>query len=280
VKGLTHDREKGEDGAPPLHRLPWRAAYRATGNLRCPTAGPSRVLGLSLVGEERFVTQVKICGITNWADACCAAEAGADLLGFILYPPSPRYVAPDVAGCIVRALHAAYGARAPRCVGVFVSESVARVRAVLDETGLDLAQLHGDESLETLQALAPRAYKAIRPATVAEALDQARRYVAPETAPDGPQLLVDAYHPERYGGTGLPVDLAVARAALGSAGRQQRILLAGGLALETVGQVVAVLHPWGVDVSSGVEREKGRKDHARVRAFVAAVREAEREMVK
>lgn len=222
------------------------------------------------------MTQVKICGITALADACCAAEAGADMLGFIFFPGSPRYVAPDVAGCIVRALRAAYGSRAPRCVGVFVNEPVARVRAVLDEANLDLAQLHGDEPLEALQALAPRAYKAIRPATAAEALDQAARYVTAEAAPDKPELLVDAYHPAKYGGTGLPVDLAVAHAALDVEGR--RVVLAGGLAPETVGQVVAALRPWGVDVSSGVEREKGRKDHARVRAFIAAVRQAEREM--
>jgi phosphoribosylanthranilate isomerase len=223
------------------------------------------------------VTQVKICGITNLADARCATEAGADLLGFIFYPGSPRYVAPDVAGRIVRALREAYGAQAPRCVGVFVNEPVAQVQAVLDEARLDLAQLHGDEPLEVVQALAPRAYKVIRPATVAEALDRAGRYVVAEAAPDGPELLVDAYHPAHYGGSGLPVDLDIAHAALGL-GSRRRVVLAGGLAPQTVGRVVAALHPWGVDVSSGVEREKGRKDHARVRAFVAAVREVEREM--
>jgi phosphoribosylanthranilate isomerase len=223
------------------------------------------------------MTQVKICGITNLADACCAAEAGADLLGFIFYPGSPRYVAPDVAGRIVRALRAAYGARAPCCVGVFVNEPVARVQEMLDHVGLDLAQLHGDEPIEDLQALAPRAYKAIRPATAAEALDQATRYVTAGAAPGGPDLLVDAYHPAKYGGTGLPVDLDVARMVL-EVQRGRHVVLAGGLTPEKVGQVVAVLRPWGVDGASGVEREKGRKDHARVRAFVAAVRQAEREM--
>ena len=222
------------------------------------------------------MTRIKICGITVLADARCAAEAGADMLGFIFYPPSPRYVAPDAAGRIVRALRAAYGARAPCCVGVFVNEPAVRVQAVLDEAGLDLAQLHGDEPLEALQALAPRAFKAIRPATAAEALAQAARYADVEAPPEGPDLLVDAYHPARYGGTGLPLDPAVARAAIGrTAGR--RVLLAGGLAPESVGQVVATLRPWGVDVSSGVEREPGRKDRARVKAFIDAVREAERE---
>jgi phosphoribosylanthranilate isomerase len=222
------------------------------------------------------VTRVKICGITVLADACCAAEAGADMLGFISYPPSPRYVAPDAVGRIVRALRAAYGARAPRCVGVFVNEPAARVRTVLDEAGLDLAQLHGDEPPEELRVLGPRAFKAIRPASPTEALAQVARYAPVEEPPGGPDLLVDAYHPASYGGTGLPLDAAVARAAIGrTAGR--RVLLAGGLTPESVGQVVATLRPWGVDVSSGVECEVGRKDHARVEAFIAAVREAERE---
>jgi phosphoribosylanthranilate isomerase len=223
------------------------------------------------------VTQVKICGMTNLADARCAVEAGADMLGFIFYPGSPRYVTAAEAGRIVGALRAAYGARAPRCIGVFVNEPVVRVQAVLDQAGLDLAQLHGDEPPEALQPLAPRAYKAIRPATVSEAIALVPRYLAAQAPWEGPALLIDAYDPAYYGGTGLPVDLAVARAALDLCARR-RVVLAGGLAPETVGHVVAALRPWGVDVSSGVEQEKGRKDHARVRAFVAAVRQAEREM--
>jgi phosphoribosylanthranilate isomerase len=229
------------------------------------------------MGKGLPVTQVKICGITNLEDARCAAEAGADMLGFIFFPGSPRCVAAETAGCIVGALRAAYGGHAPRCVGVFVNEPLAHVRAVLDEAGLDMAQLHGDEPPEDLQALAPRAFKAIRPATVAGTAAQMARYAAAEAPLEGPDLLVDAYHPAQYGGTGLSVDLAVARAALGLDERR-RIVLAGGLEPESVGWVVAALQPWGVDVSSGVEREKGRKDHARVRAFLAAVRHADREI--
>ena len=220
------------------------------------------------------MTRIKICGITSVADARCAAEAGADMLGFIFYPPSPRYVMPELAGQIVRALRAACGEEAPRCVGVFVNEPVARVRDVLEQAELDWAQLHGDEPLQELHMLAPRAFKAIRPATAPEARAQAARYAPVETMPEKPGILVDAHCPGRYGGTGLPLDPAVAAAAIGAPGTR-RVLLAGGLTPERVAQVVAALHPWGVDVSSGVEAQPGCKDHARVGAFVAAVRAAD-----
>jgi phosphoribosylanthranilate isomerase len=215
------------------------------------------------------VTVVKICGITNVGDARKAAEAGADLLGFNFYPKSPRYVTCEQCQAIVRGLREEYGARAPRCVGIFVDVPATRVRAVLDETGLDLAQLHGAEPLADLQHLSPRAFKAIRPQSIQEAQALAAEYV--EAGPidaRSPQLLVDAYHPHEYGGTGLPVDLEIARAV----GKGCRLMLAGGLTPENVGAVVKQVGPWGVDVSSGVEREKGRKDHEKVRAFVQAVR--------
>jgi phosphoribosylanthranilate isomerase len=221
------------------------------------------------------VTRIKICGITNLDDARCAAEAGADMLGFIFHPPSPRYVTPDRAGRIVRALRVAHGRRAPRCVGVFVNEPVADVQATLEGAELDWAQLHGDEPSEVLRALAPRAYKAIRPETASQARVQAAGYAPLQALHGRPDLLVDAHHPGRYGGTGLPLDPVVARAAAGALGAGQRLLLAGGLTPERVREVVLALSPWGVDVSSGVEAEPGRKDHAKIVAFVAAVRRAD-----
>jgi len=222
------------------------------------------------------VTCVKICGITNLDDARCAVDAGADLLGFIFYPKSPRFTTPEQAAAIVHAVRSEFGirgTRAPRCVGVFVNASLAHVRAVLDDVALDLAQLHGDEPVDCLRQLRPRAFKAIRPGSLAQGEAQASAY-----APDGPsdlglpQLLVDAYHPQAFGGTGLPVDLDIAGALAG----RFRLLLAGGLTPETVGAVVQRVRPWGVDVSSGVEAVKGIKDHGKVRAFVRAVRGVER----
>jgi len=109
------------------------------------------------------MTYIKVCGLTNLDDARCAAEAGADFLGFIFYPKSPRFVTPEQVAAITQAIRREFGIRAPRCVGVFVDEPVERVRAILDSAGLDLAQLHGSEPPAEVRALQPRAFKAIRP---------------------------------------------------------------------------------------------------------------------
>lgn len=215
------------------------------------------------------MTRVKICGITTLDDARCAADADADFLGFVFYPQSPRYVEPAQVAEIAAHLRRDYGVRAPRMVGVFVDETVETVRAILDEAGLDLAQLHGSEPPAELRALYPRAFKAIRPQTRgdAEALTASYYDVVPDDE-QTPQFLMDAYHPWKFGGTGQMADLAVATLLA----RRFRILLAGGLTTETVVPVIERVAPWGVDVSSGVEREKGAKDHAKVRAFIEAVR--------
>ncbi len=215
--------------------------------------------------------RVKICGITRVEDALVAAQAGADFLGFVFYPKSPRYVPVERAAAIVAAVRKALAARAPRFVGVFVNASPEQVQATLHQAGLDLAQLHGEEPPEMFQALWPRAYKALRPATVEEALTVARRYaqdLAPQ--PDQPLFLVDAHHPTAYGGTGLPAHEAAARALA----ERYPILLAGGLNPKNVAEKITRLRPWGVDVSSGVEARPGIKDPERIRAFLRAVREA------
>jgi phosphoribosylanthranilate isomerase len=214
-------------------------------------------------------TRIKICGLTDVNDARCAAEAGADLLGFILFPKSPRFVTAAQAADISQAIRKEFGARAPSLVGVFVNETTDRVQRMLDAAHLDLAQLHGDEPPDEVQQLWPRAFKAIRPQTHRQAVAALAAYR--DTFPqDGslPQLLLDAYHPQQFGGTGLQADMAVAH----SVASDCRLLLAGGLTRETVEGAIRAVRPWGVDVSSGVERSKGIKDHARVRAFVQAVR--------
>ncbi|MCP4537945.1 MAG: phosphoribosylanthranilate isomerase [Chloroflexi bacterium] len=220
------------------------------------------------------MTRIKICGITNVDDARCAAEAGADFLGFIFYPKSPRFVTPEQVGAITRTIRDEFGADGPRFVGVFVDESAERVRAVLDDAGLDMTQLHGDESPDTVRALSPQAFKAIRPQTLDEA--EAAVSVYGDVAPNdtaAPQLLMDAYHPQQLGGTGILADLGTAR----TLAPHLRLMLAGGLRPEVVGSAIELVRPWGVDVSSGVERTKGIKDHTRVRAFVEAVRAANNE---
>ena len=227
---------------------------------------------------------IKICGITNVDDARVAIEAGADLLGFILYPKSPRYVAPVKIAEILKEIRdwrPETGAQRtgglqtldpslPRMVGVFVNEPVERILAILDQTGLDYVQLHSEEPPDMLMRLAGRAFKALRPTSADEALAQAALY-APLGPPGGPTLMVDAHDPNAYGGTGKTADW---QAAAALARRHPDLLLAGGLTADNVAAAIEIVQPWGVDVSSGVEVAPGKKDHRKVRAFVAAVKAA------
>jgi phosphoribosylanthranilate isomerase len=225
-------------------------------------------------------TRVKICGLTNLDDAVCAVEAGADLLGFIFHPKSPRYVTPDLVQAIVAALRSTYPAtdginndgkgarRMAVTVGVFVNLPVHQVADVLATADLDYAQLHGDETPADLAALHGRAFKAIRPTALDQAEDQAAQ-VAALPGPHAPQLFIDAYSPTAYGGTGHQADWSIAAAL---ATRYPRLMLAGGLTPQSVSGAIRQVRPWAVDVSSGVESSPGRKDHQKVRDFIAAVR--------
>ncbi len=224
--------------------------------------------------DTQPVTQVrvKICGLTNLDDALAAAEAGADLLGFIFYDKSPRAVDARTVAEIVRELRRASrftSHSALRTVGVFVNPNLEQVVRTLDYCGLDLAQLHGEEAPELLAALPGRSFKALRPRDAAEAADLAGRFARFAPA-GGPDLLVDAYHPTLRGGAGQTGDWSLAASLAG----QHRLLLAGGLTPDNVAQAIAQVHPWGVDVASGVEATPGRKDHSRLRAFMAAAKGA------
>jgi phosphoribosylanthranilate isomerase len=235
------------------------------------------------MNANRSPVRVKICGITNFGDALAAIEAGADMLGFIFYQESPRYVPPEQAKSIIinirsRALRAgapgpsvppakAHQVGVPRFVGVFVNESARRLCGIMDTVGLDYAQLHGSEPPVTLEQIGGRAFKALRPTSAEEALADAEWYgdLGPK---DGPQLLIDAFDPAAFGGTGKKADWYVAARLA----RSYRLLLAGGLTPDNVAQAVQIVRPWGVDVSSGVEIEPGRKDHDAIRRFVAAAK--------
>ncbi|OQY97602.1 MAG: hypothetical protein B6D41_03235 [Chloroflexi bacterium UTCFX4] len=207
------------------------------------------------------MTIVKICGITNIDDVCAAMDAGADMLGFIFYPPSPRYVTPEQAREIIFAVRRQ--SSVVRVVGVFVSESLEHVRTVMETAALDLAQLHGKESPEMVRELGTRAYKSIQ----ATDLDTARVLMANyRAAVDGniPAFIADAPPAKLPGGNGMVADWSAAR----EIAKAFPILLAGGLNVENARAAIEMVNPYGVDVSSGVERAPGLKDHDKVREFI------------
>lgn len=203
--------------------------------------------------------KVKICGITNEADAVHAVAAGADALGFVLYRQSPRYIEPAVARAIIAGLPPFV-----LTVGVFVNEEAATVRRLMDECGLSLAQLHGDEPASYCRSLGRPALKALRlkdrGAFLALAELQGRANVR--------GFVVDAFSERAYGGTGQTADWTLAA----EAARAAPVLLAGGLTPLNVAEAIERVRPYGVDVSSGVEAQPGKKDPAKVKAFIEAVR--------
>lgn len=208
---------------------------------------------------------VKICGITTLENALMVANAGADMLGLNFYPPSPRSLDPAGATILVEGLRTELGTRCPRLVGVFVNESPVHIQAIMDQVGLDYAQLSGDEPLETLSALNGRAFKSIRPSSLSEALTLTEVWA---TLGEGmPSILLDAYHPNLYGGTGHGASVEVAHA---TQKRAVRMMLAGGLTPENIATRIREVHPWGVDVASGVENlgQPGIKDPLKVKMFI------------
>jgi phosphoribosylanthranilate isomerase len=211
------------------------------------------------------MTHVKICGITNVEDAGAAVEAGADLLGFIFYPPSPRFVARERAREIVGVIRLL--AAGTRFVGVFVNAPAEQVADTMEVCGLDLAQFHGAEPPDLVRDFSPRCYKALRSLDVDSASALTKRY---RESVNGnlPAFIVDAFNPNLFGGTGERADWVLAHGIA----LEFPILLAGGLVPENVAEAIARVQPWGVDVSSGVERSPGLKDHVKLRRFIEAAR--------
>ena len=197
---------------------------------------------------------VKICGITREEDAQVAVECGARALGFIFWSRSPRFIEAERARAIVRRLPPFVTA-----VGVFVNESADHVNAVADLAQLGAVQLHGDEPPELLVSIERPVVKAVS-------------RVEPDTAARWPSetiLLVDADDPARRGGTGAKADWAAAARLAAS----RPIVLAGGLTPENIADAIAIVRPFGVDVSSGVEDAPGLKNAARVKALFDVVRQ-------
>ncbi|NPB06147.1 MAG: phosphoribosylanthranilate isomerase [Aquificae bacterium] len=195
------------------------------------------------------MVKVKICGLTDEREAVFCAQAGADYVGVVVYPKSPRFVPPERRRGILKALKDL----PVKTVAVTVNESPEALLALLEE-GFDLLQLHGDEEPSVLRKLPPeRVIKAFR---VKEALPEVKGWEGVHA------FLFDAYDEKAYGGSGKRFRWELVKDFKG------RFFLAGGLTPENVGKAVKLVRPYAVDVSSGVERSKGRKDLKKVELFI------------
>ena len=203
------------------------------------------------------MAEVKICGLTTLDDAVRCVTLGADAIGLNFWLGSPRHTSIDTARRIVDAV----GDRA-EMVGVFVDFDLTQIREVLQNTGIPWAQLHGDETPELVDALLPRAYKAVG-VKDGSAVELARRY-------PGEHLLLDASVPGIPGGTGRTFDWAIAA----EVAKERKLTLAGGLTPDNVAEAVRTVRPFRVDVASGVESAPGRKDPGLVAAFIEAAKSA------
>jgi len=204
-----------------------------------------------------MTTKIKICGITNLEDARCAVEAGADALGFVFYEKSPRYVAEETVRYIVAALPPFI-----TTVGLFVNSAPGKIRQTMVTTGLSSIQLHGDESAQDCSFPPYRVIKAVRVKNTASLVGIDQYEVS--------ALLLDAWSDGQYGGTGESFDWTLAKQLTG----QLPLILAGGLHPGNVAMAIRQINPYAVDVSSGVEKRPGRKDHDKIRKFIQQVREA------
>lgn len=208
----------------------------------------------------RKKVKVKICGVTNWPDARCACDAGADFLGFNFYRRSPRYIDSVRARAIVRRLP-----KGTASVGIFVNEPEDDLVRIARSVGLKYAQLHGDETpaaVSRLRRALPtvRIIKAIRVRKTLR-VKQLSRFR------DAAAILLDGFDGRRPGGTGKTFDWSL----VARANERARIFLAGGLTPENVAEAIFSVRPYAVDVCSGVEASPGKKDRAKIKALMRAV---------
>jgi phosphoribosylanthranilate isomerase len=201
------------------------------------------------------MVKVKICGITTLDDALTAIEAGADALGFVFYAASPRHILPELASEIIRNLPPFV-----QTIGLFVDEQATKVNAIADQCGLDIVQLHGAETPEYCALVRRRVIKAFRVKDISTLDSLPQYHVA--------GYLLDAWSPVAHGGTGKTFSWEIAAEAVHSG---RCIILAGGLTPDNVAESIRLVHPYGVDVSSGVESAPGRKDAAKMKYFVESV---------
>ena len=203
--------------------------------------------------------RIKICGITSLADARFCAGAGADMLGYIQYARSPRYIAPQEVAAITAWIHG------PKSVGVFVDEDVETVNHVAELAGFDIVQLHGEESPAFCRRVSRPVIKAFRvgPGMSSDQLSQT--VAAYEEVAD--RVLLDTWHPSLHGGTGQTFDWSRAQ----SLRTDRPLILSGGLSPENILEAVQSIRPWGIDLSSSLESSPGHKDFDRVGGLFAAL---------
>jgi phosphoribosylanthranilate isomerase len=200
-------------------------------------------------------TRIKICGIREAAHARVAAEAGADAIGLVFYPQSPRYLAPEAAAPIAASLPPFV-----MSVGLFVNPSAGQVRGILERVPLDLLQFHGDETPEFCEGFGRPYVRVVRMEAGTDLVEWAHRFSRARA------LILDAHVPGQPGGTGktfdwadIPRDLPIP------------LILSGGLTSSNVGRAVREVRPWAVDVSSGVEASRGVKDPRKIVEFIRSV---------
>ena len=210
------------------------------------------------MGPARVRTRIKICGITRTGDALAAAQAGADAIGLVFYPPSPRYLSLERAREIRDALPPFV-----QTVALFVNADAAQVSQVLGHVHPAMLQFHGEETPEFCAQFNLPFIKACRVKKGVSALEYLRPFSRAAA------WLFDSYVPE-YGGVGESFDWSLVPAQ-----RERPVILSGGLARDNVAEAIRRVRPWGVDVSSGVESAKGIKDAAKVAAFITEVRNAD-----
>jgi phosphoribosylanthranilate isomerase len=207
--------------------------------------------------------EIKICGLTNLEDAKAALDLGADYIGFVLYPGSPRAVKPESLPALLKALPSA------RVVAVVVNMDRRSIEWLVGRCALHAVQFHGNEGPAIGRGLDARVWRAVSFCDGAWGPD-------PEAWCAAARLVVDASDSKRYGGSGAVADWAAAATLAAS----REVMLAGGLNSENVADAIRAVRPAGVDVASGVESAPGRKDHAAVRRFIEAVRREERNGAK
>ncbi len=203
-------------------------------------------------------TRVKVCGITRPADARAAAEAGADAIGLVFYPPSPRYLSVERALEVRDALPPFV-----QTVALFVNPDAPQVAQVIGRIKPGLLQFHGEETPAFCKQFGVPYAKACRVKARVDLLEYLRPFA------DAAAWLLDSFVAE-YGGVGERFDWSLVPAR-----RERPLILSGGLARDNVAEAVRRVRPWGVDVSSGVESAKGIKDAAKIAAFIAEVRHAD-----